>query len=116
LGNIYLESWQSRADHTQREMERHMAEILRVSDRQKRVLIEMISPYESEYLCSFDTLATYLQMERRDVRNICRALARKGLAKLVPGFSNQDDGMLAGSGYMLTKTGYQFALTNEATT
>lgn len=78
--------------------------------RQLPVLLEMINAYEAEQLCTFDTLATHLQMDRRDIRNVCRALKRRGLADHMWGISNRDDGMLHGSGYMLTKKGYDVAI------
>lgn len=82
---------------------------MKVTPREEPVLIEMINGYEGEFLNTFHNLSVHLQMEKRDVRNICRALKRKGLAELTFGSSSRDDGMLHGSGYVLTELGYETA-------
>ncbi len=84
------------------------APVMKVSAMQQRVLLEIASYDPFEHVVRFANVAVHLQMSERDVRLATRALARKGLVKRVAAF-REDDGYLAGSGYVATDAGLNLA-------
>lgn len=88
---------------------------LTLSDNQLKVLRALAERYDQtgwgeNEVPRFRTLAKELKIEERLVRLASRALTRKGLAEYVRGliFTQGDkEGMLAGSGYSCTKTGFE---------
>ena len=88
---------------------------LTLSENQLRVLMNLAERYDESgwgenEVPRFKTIAAELGMEERLVRLACRSLTRKGLAEHVRGLvfmSGDKEGMLAGSGYSCTKTGFE---------
>lgn len=80
--------------------------MLKISDNQKQVL-ECLASYGDDHVPYFKTIAQLTGLDYRHARIACRALARKGLTELQRGLMD-DDGMLAGSGYIITKEGLNF--------
>jgi len=77
-----------------------------ISERERLCLEYLAEIYhEEEMNCTyFCTIAKETGLTERQARRSARALARKGLAEYVRGLIDQD-GMLAGSGYMATFEG-----------
>lgn len=50
-------------------------------------------------------IGRHTKLTKAQVRRAVRSLARKGYAEYIRGLFNEDDGLLAGSGYGLTAAG-----------
>lgn len=76
----------------------------KLSDREQRVLVYMYEDVPPEYGIYLDAIRHSEVIEPGHVRRVVRSLARKGMAKLEPMFK-PDDGLIAGSGYVVTDAG-----------
>lgn len=63
----------------------------------------------------FRTIAKEAKMRKNDTRLACRSLTRKGLAMYERGLINENDGMMAGSGYRATEAGLTLMEENDTT-
>lgn len=81
-----------------------------ISQRQLAVLRVLYS-YGPEAALYMKTIATITDLDKKAVRKAVRTLARKGYAELVRGLINEEDGLLAGSGYAITTKGCAFMQT-----
>lgn len=82
---------------------------MRLSPNEHRVLMAWssgcVDPLNEEWVYSFKTIGEHAQnVPQHGIRRTVRALARKGLLKLATGF-DEDRGLIAGRGYMLTYEG-----------
>lgn len=80
----------------------------KVTDRERPVLMAL-SEIDEDYCAYLKTLAANTGIDQAELRRRIRALARKGLAVLRRGLSNEFDGLLCGSGYQITKEGRELA-------
>lgn len=79
-----------------------------ITPEEKLVLNELA--YVSEdYALYFRSIQNSTGLDRKQVRKACRSLAAKGLASYRRGLANEEDGMLAGSGYSVTVEGAKLA-------
>ena len=77
-----------------------------VSERQMRALKALARNYDSDANCLyFSTIAQRSGLTKQQARHAARALTRKGLAEFVRGLFD-DEGLVAGSGYCCTPTGF----------
>ncbi len=65
----------------------------------------VLNQLDEDYCYYFDTMAQSTGLDRKDVRNACHSLRAKGLATFVRGLSNEEDFLVRGSGYALTREG-----------
>ncbi|RJT41995.1 hypothetical protein D3227_04770 [Mesorhizobium waimense] len=75
-----------------------------LSDREQRVLVYMSEDVPPEYGVYMRAIRAAEVIEPRNVRRVVRALARKGMVKLLT-LSNPADFYMAGSGYVVTSAG-----------
>lgn len=89
--------------------------LVRLSERERSCLMELHdSAYGEEgYGVYFRTIVTGTGLRLDQVRRSVRALARKGLVELNRGLFT-DDGMIAGSGYGLTREGIRWVKATTA--
>ena len=80
---------------------------MKVSEIQLKVLKVLEEYWNGETEPYIKTIAQLSGLDFRQARIACRALKRKGLVDLQLGLSN-DDGFLAGSGYMINLNGINF--------
>ena len=79
---------------------------VKVSDNEMVALGAFAEIYDTDMNClTFDWLHRETGIPRHMVRRIVRSLARKGLTILCRGMVD-DNGKLAGSGYIATKAGF----------
>ncbi|MDX0262408.1 hypothetical protein GOC60_14580 [Sinorhizobium meliloti] len=83
-----------------------------VTKLEKAVLLAL-AEYDEEYAVYMKTIAVNLDLDYAETRRRIRRIARKGLAVLVRGLTDEYDGMLRGSGYQLTLAGRKLAKTFE---
>ncbi|KQY71328.1 hypothetical protein ASD52_06490 [Ensifer sp. Root142] len=79
-----------------------------VTAREEPVLLAL-AEYDEDYGIYLKTIAIDAGIDFAAARRAVRALARKGLAKLLRGLMSEDDGLLRGSGYQLTREGRALA-------
>lgn len=82
-----------------------------MNDAEKKVLAILAANHRggNEFLfCSFSSLGSETNLERKVVRRACRSLARKGYARFASGLWTED-GEPAGSGYGATHDGLKAA-------
>ena len=89
-----------------------MADV-KLSDRQRRVLIDMLNQGAGPDCGIFFRTLAPRDDDIPETRRIVRALARKGLAVFMRGLFD-DDGRVVGSGYGLTKEGVARAEAEQA--
>lgn len=77
---------------------------IKVSERERIVLAAFVEEHEPGSGIYMRTIVSATGLDASAVRRATRALARKGLTKLVRGLF-YDDGLLAGSGYAATDAG-----------
>ena len=78
---------------------------MKLSENEQRALLAWEN-VDKWWCLNFRGVERYSGLEKRLVRRTVRALARKGLAQYERGLFNED-GETAGSGYSLTKEGYE---------
>lgn len=78
---------------------------MKLSDREKRVLLFMHLDVPADYGCYMKAIKASEVIEPDNVRRVVRSLARKGMVSLSPLFRD-DEGTLAGSGYIVTTKGH----------
>ena len=83
---------------------------MKVSEIQLKVLKVLEEYWDGETVPYLKTIAQLSGLDFRQARIACRALKRKGLVELQLGLMN-DDGMIAGSGYMINLAGIDFLKT-----
>lgn len=75
-----------------------------MSENQLKVLKVLSEYWQTEKVPYIKTIAELSNLDFRLARLACRALTRKGLAELLRGLMD-DDGAIAGSGYIITEKG-----------
>lgn len=78
---------------------------MKLSPRERLALTAYRDTYPDFGFLSFVSIAQRSGLDRSHVRRSIRSLARKGLAEFSRGLTS-DDGDFRGSGYGLTKAGY----------
>lgn len=74
-------------------------------------LAEEFDPVYGEHKCFYTSgLEKGLKLKRIQARRAVRSLVNKGLAELVKGLIDENNGLLAGSGYSATDDGYRYAM------
>ena len=86
---------------------------VKLSARQRAVLIDMLELGAGDNYAIFFRGLTMNDAEIPEIRRVVRALARKGLTHFLTGLMNED-GFVAGSGYGLTKLGVAVARYHRA--
>lgn len=78
---------------------------IKINEKEKKVLEFLAQEWSSDMNCYyFRGIASTTKLTIKEVRRVCRSLARKGLTMYVRGLMD-DDGMVAGSGYCATRKG-----------
>lgn len=83
-----------------------MNNTIKISDREKQCLKVLMSHGQDDYCFFFKGISNDTKLTIIQVRRSVRSLARKGLAELIRGLID-DDGMLAGSGYIATDNAFK---------
>lgn len=85
---------------------------LKLSDTQEKALIYMSEYWHDEnpQAVTFKEVQDFAGIPPAAARRTVRALARKGLAEYAKGFMDDDGRVWGGSGYSITKEGYEHAL------
>jgi len=81
--------------------------MIKISKRELDCLKVLDEYYHSDQNCLYFRAFTSTKLKISQVRRAVRSLARKGYAEYVRGLFD-DDGMVAGSGYCITKKGHEF--------
>jgi hypothetical protein len=85
---------------------------LKLSDTQEKALLYMSEHWNDEnpQALTFKEVQDFAGIPPTAARRTVRALARKGLAEYAKGFMDDDGRVWGGSGYSITKEGYEHAL------
>lgn len=76
---------------------------------EEKLVLNELAYVSEEYAIYFRTIETSTNLDRKAVRKACRSLAAKGLAMYRHGLCNEENGMIAGSGYSVTAEGAKLA-------
>jgi len=75
-----------------------------ITDKERAVLGAINISY-GEFYHPFATISAHTGLDRTEVRSVCRALAKNGLAMFSSGLWNFETDQPAGSGYGITAAG-----------